>query len=248
MSSPATLRPPRPAPTADRRPTARHRQALPRRHRQRRRQHRRPPRHDPRHRRRERRRQVDADEDPVRRPAAGRGHDRGQRRARSPSHSPADAIAHGIGMVFQHFMLADNLTVLENVVLGAEKLHGIGGKAARRDPADLRRLRPRPRPRRAGRGRSASASASASRSSRCSTAAREIIILDEPTAVLVPQEVDELFGNLRELKAEGLTRHLHLPQARRGALGRRRDHRHPARHHRRDGRARRASPRASSPS
>ena len=32
-------------------------------------------------------------------------------------------------MVFQHFMLADNLTVLENVVLGAEKLHGIGDKA-----------------------------------------------------------------------------------------------------------------------
>ena len=43
--------------------------------------------------------------------------------------TPADAIARGIGMVFQHFMLADNLTVLENVVLGAEKLHGIGGQA-----------------------------------------------------------------------------------------------------------------------
>ena len=33
----------------------------------------------------------------------------------------------------------------------------------------------------------------------------KILILDEPTAVLVPQEVDELFGNLRELKSEGLT-------------------------------------------
>src|SRR5215218_3426268 len=40
-------------------------------------------------------------------------------------HSPSEAIAHGIGMVFQHFMLADNLSVLENVVLGAEGLHGI---------------------------------------------------------------------------------------------------------------------------
>ena len=43
--------------------------------------------------------------------------------------SPADAIKLGIGMVFQHFMLADNLTVLENVTLGAEKLHGIGDQA-----------------------------------------------------------------------------------------------------------------------
>ncbi|HEY8619393.1 MAG TPA: ATP-binding cassette domain-containing protein, partial [Dermatophilaceae bacterium] len=44
-------------------------------------------------------------------------------------HSPSDAIDAGIGMVFQHFMLADNLTVLENVVLGAEKRHGIGDRA-----------------------------------------------------------------------------------------------------------------------
>ena len=44
-------------------------------------------------------------------------------------HSPADAINAGIGMVFQHFMLADNLTVLENVVLGAERRHGISERA-----------------------------------------------------------------------------------------------------------------------
>lgn len=117
--------------------------------------------------------------------------------------SPADAISHGVGMVFQHFMLADNFTVLENVVLGAEKLHGIGDKARteiRRlsttygldvDPDDL--------------------------VANLGVGARQrieilkvlyrgarIIILDEPTAVLVPQEVDELFENLRELKAEGL--------------------------------------------
>lgn len=42
---------------------------------------------------------------------------------------PGAAIARGIGMVHQHFMLADNLTVLENIVLGSEKLHGIGGRA-----------------------------------------------------------------------------------------------------------------------
>ena len=43
--------------------------------------------------------------------------------------TPADAIAEGIGMVFQHFMLADNFTVLENVTLGAEQVHGIGDAA-----------------------------------------------------------------------------------------------------------------------
>src|SRR5690242_18608771 len=46
--------------------------------------------------------------------------------------TPQQAIAAGIGMVHQHFMLADNLTVLENVVLGAEKVAGIGGRAATR--------------------------------------------------------------------------------------------------------------------
>src|SRR5438093_10481514 len=39
--------------------------------------------------------------------------------------SPKDAIGTGIGMVHQHFMLADNLTVLENIVLGSEPSHGI---------------------------------------------------------------------------------------------------------------------------
>ena len=60
-----------------------------------------------------------------------------------------------------------------------------------------------------------------------------ILILDEPTAVLVPQEVDELFGNLAELKREGLTvifiSHK-LDEVRRV---RRLDHRHPPRHDRR---------------
>src|SRR5213592_1151268 len=54
--------------------------------------------------------------------------------AGNPVHfrSPKDAIARGIGMVHQHFMLADNLTVLENTVLGAERLHGIGARARKR--------------------------------------------------------------------------------------------------------------------
>ena len=123
-------------------------------------------------------------------------------------HSPADAIAVGIGMVHQHFMLADNLTVWENIVLGSEPMAGGRLDVARR-PRQDRRTRPPIRARwsiSAHWSRSwASAPGSGWRSSRCSTAARKILILDEPTAVLVPQEVDELFGNLRELKSEGLT-------------------------------------------
>ena len=46
--------------------------------------------------------------------------------------SPSDAIKAGIGMVHQHFMLADNLTIAENVLLGAEASHGIGAAARKR--------------------------------------------------------------------------------------------------------------------
>jgi simple sugar transport system ATP-binding protein len=118
-------------------------------------------------------------------------------------HSPADAIRSGVGMVFQHFMLADNLTVLENVVLGAEKLHGIGSAAR----AEITRISDQ-----YGLGIEPDRLVE-----ELGVGARQrieivkvlyrgasILILDEPTAVLVPQEVDELFGNLRELKAEGL--------------------------------------------
>ena len=84
--------------------------------------------------------------------------------------SPADAIKLGIGMVFQHFMLADNLTVLENVVLGAEKLYGIGDKARAEVEGSRRPTASASTPTSSSRG-SASASGSAWRSSRCSTAA-----------------------------------------------------------------------------
>ncbi len=97
----------------------RHRQAIPRRGRQRWRRPHRAPGHRARDRRRERCRQVDADEDALRRAQARRGHDHRQRRDQVFS-SPKDAIAEGIGMVFQAFMLAANLTVWENIVLGDE--------------------------------------------------------------------------------------------------------------------------------
>ncbi|MEU4682407.1 ABC transporter ATP-binding protein [Streptomyces xinghaiensis] len=119
-------------------------------------------------------------------------------------HSPGDAIARGIGMVHQHFMLADNLTVLENVVLGAEKLHGIAGRARARimEISDAYGLGARPDVLVEDLG-----VADRQRVEILKVLYRgaRTLILDEPTAVLVPQEVDALFDNLRELKAEGLT-------------------------------------------
>ena len=225
------------APPADRdrlRPAARHRQAVPGRHRQRRHQHRRTPRHDPRDRGRERRRQVDADEDPLRRPATRLGHHRDQRRAgractrRQTPSATASAWSSSTSCW---------PTTSPSSRTSSSAPRSCTASAA--PPAPRSSGSPTPTasassPTAWSRS-SASAPGSGSRSSRCSTAAPSIVILDEPTAVLVPQEVDELFGNLRGLKAGGPQRHLHLPQARRGALRRRRDHRDPARHDREDG-------------
>ncbi|MFJ9892245.1 ABC transporter ATP-binding protein [Streptomyces sp. NPDC091280] len=117
--------------------------------------------------------------------------------------SPADAIARGIGMVHQHFMLADNLTVLENVVLGSEKLYGIGGGARKKikEISDRYGLSVRPDVLVESLG-----VAERQRVEILKVLYRgaRTLILDEPTAVLVPQEVDALFSNLRELKSEGL--------------------------------------------
>ncbi len=118
--------------------------------------------------------------------------------------SPSDAIEQGIGMVFQHFQLADNLTVIENVVLGAEHLHGIGDSARSEiqrisdsygfglDPDELVET--------LGVGERQRVEIL-----KVLYRGAKIIILDEPTAVLVPQEVESLFGNLRDLRDEGHT-------------------------------------------
>ncbi|GII66505.1 sugar ABC transporter ATP-binding protein [Sphaerisporangium krabiense] len=122
--------------------------------------------------------------------------------------TPADAIAAGIGMVHQHFMLADNLTVLENIILGSEPRRfgiGVDFAAARRRIKEISDAY--------GLGVSPDSPVED-----LGVGARQrveilkvlyrgarILILDEPTAVLVPQEVEELFDNLRGLVREGLT-------------------------------------------
>ncbi len=122
--------------------------------------------------------------------------------------SPNDAIDAGIGMVHQHFMLANQLTVLENVILGAEPVKTGGlinftgasehleevGKAygLTVDPNDLvETLEVGERQR--------------VEIIKVLFRGAKILIFDEPTAVLVPQEVEELFRNMRELKANGAT-------------------------------------------
>jgi general nucleoside transport system ATP-binding protein len=121
--------------------------------------------------------------------------------------TPKDAIAEGIGMVFQHFMLADNLTVWENVVLGDEpgSAFRLGRKQARakiRDLSDRYGLEVDPD---AVIGDLGVGQRQRVEILKVLYRGAKILILDEPTAVLVPQEVDELFASLRELVAQGST-------------------------------------------
>ena len=120
--------------------------------------------------------------------------------------SPTDAIAAGIGMVHQHFQLASNFTVLENIILGMEPGRGtIDFDGAREKLVKLEEAY----------GLDVDPDAYVSELAvgekqrieilKVLYRGARILILDEPTAVLVPQEVTELFENLRHLKAEGVT-------------------------------------------
>ena len=120
---------------------------------------------------------------------------------------PSEAIDAGIGMVHQHFMLADNLTVLENIILGSEPAERgiINFKSAHRDVHALAQAV----------GTTVDVDTPVSELGvgqrqrveilKVLFRGAKILILDEPTAVLVPQEVDELFANLRRLVDDGAT-------------------------------------------
>ena len=119
--------------------------------------------------------------------------------------SPADSIAAGIGMVFQHFMFVDTFTVLENVVLGAET-SALLNKSLQSARAKLEAIASQ-----YGLGLdldAVTADLSVGRQQRVEILKalyREanILILDEPTGVLTPQESDQLFEILRALRAQG---------------------------------------------
>jgi simple sugar transport system ATP-binding protein len=121
--------------------------------------------------------------------------------------SPEDAIRAGIGMVHQHFMLVEPFTVLENLLLGAEG--GVtlaqGASRARREIAALEReyglevdLDARVADLPVGVQQRVEILKALFRGAR-------VLILDEPTGVLTPQEADHLFRILRNLRDQGRT-------------------------------------------
>ncbi len=120
--------------------------------------------------------------------------------------SPRRAIAAGIGMVHQHFMLVPVFTVAENVVLGVEPVSGLGVidiAEARRDVREIStqyRLEVDPdaivEELPVGVQQRVEIIKVLFRDA-------EILVFDEPTAVLTPQEVEEFFGIVRKLKNDG---------------------------------------------
>ncbi len=124
--------------------------------------------------------------------------------------SPKDAIALGIGMVHQHFMLVEPMTVAENVALGAEpRVAGFGrGLDWRRAEEEIARLASE-----VGLAvdpRAAISDLSVGEQQRVELLKAlyrkaRLLILDEPTAVLAPQDTAELFRTLNRMREQGKT-------------------------------------------
>ena len=122
-------------------------------------------------------------------------------------HGSQDAIAAGVGMVHQHFMLVNNFTVLENVILGAENGWRLGKSlaAAEKLLGELARdyglevpLHEKVEDLPVGLQQRVEILKALYRGAR-------ILILDEPTGVLTPQEADHLFEVLKKLRDQGAT-------------------------------------------
>ena len=120
--------------------------------------------------------------------------------------NPGEAIASGVGMVHQHFKLAPSLTVAENIILGSEPLESFGRIDRRRAERDTGALSERfglnldPR---AIVGSLAVGLRQRVEILKALYRGARILILDEPTAVLTPQETRELFVTMRSLAHDG---------------------------------------------
>jgi general nucleoside transport system ATP-binding protein len=123
-------------------------------------------------------------------------------------HSPKDAIKHGIGMVHQHFMLIPVMTVAENIVLATEPTHAavlLDRRAADKRVRDLSRafnfaIDPEAKVESITVGQQQRVEIL-----KALYRGADILILDEPTAVLTPQEARELFQILETLTREGMS-------------------------------------------
>ncbi|QKD01921.1 ABC transporter ATP-binding protein [Mesorhizobium loti] len=121
--------------------------------------------------------------------------------------TPNDAIALGIGMVHQHFMLVDNFSVLENIILGAES-DALLKRSIAKARSELERLEREY-------GLEVDPDAIIEELPvglqqrveilKALYRGAEILILDEPTGVLTPAEADHLFRILKQLKEQGKT-------------------------------------------
>jgi simple sugar transport system ATP-binding protein len=121
--------------------------------------------------------------------------------------TPQEAIEVGIGMVHQHFMLADNFSVLENIILGDEPKRAaqIDYKEARKKITEMAKtygldVDPDVLVEDLGVGQRQRVEIL-----KVLYRGANILIFDEPTAVLVPQEVDDLFGALHGLRQQGMS-------------------------------------------
>src|SRR5215475_257938 len=122
-------------------------------------------------------------------------------------HRPSDAINAGIGMVHQHFMLVPVFTVAENVMLGAEKTRGplrfLNRGAAKKLVVDVSRRYAMPVNPDAVIENLPVGVQQRVEIVKALTRDVDLLILDEPTAVLTPQETDELLDVMRRLKEAG---------------------------------------------
>ena len=122
-------------------------------------------------------------------------------------HRPHDAIAAGVGMVHQHFMLVENFTVLENVILGVEGGRRLadGLSRARAELEALALTYGLEVPLDTPVGQLPVGLQQRVEILKALYRRADLLILDEPTAVLTPQEADQLFALLNRLRAQGQT-------------------------------------------